>query len=333
MNQSTVELPNGAFITLNEVDSGIDIDLVDKRRHIFDRVALRSGTLLFVDARSREEIDTVIAHLREVEDHLPLAVRRVLTEKKWWQIDMNLLKLFRARKTGHRELVTAKDDMTKQSAPRSLPIKTIAMTGDPYVDDCFQIDFDEFYEERDWFNIPEAKAIAEAGNAGLIDEALRLTADLRQKYPDFYFCYYWFAILYRKQKRYDDARKSLMEGLHFAKSKESLCAKMGDVEWEVHDLHQAVKWWIKSIAIQLGSQSVTDDDGVFLSLSYVAEALGMIGVCSKLRSWADRLRLGQIRLNAQPANDIYLATSRQATPAMRLAIELLDKHYLNKLEE
>ncbi|NLI19946.1 MAG: molecular chaperone DnaK [Clostridiales bacterium] len=216
--------------------------------------------------------------------------------------------------------------------PRSLPIKKIAMTGDPYVDNCFQIDFDEFYEERDWFNIPEAKAIADAGNAGLIGEALRLAADFRQEYPDFYFCYYWFAILYRKQKRYDDARKSLMEGLHFAKSKESLCAKMGDVEWEVHDLHEAVKWWIKSIVVQLGSQYATDDDA-FLYLSYVAETLGMIGVCLKLRSWVDRLRFGQIRLNAQSANDIYLATSRQETSAMRLAIELLDIYYLNEQKE
>ncbi len=216
--------------------------------------------------------------------------------------------------------------------PRALPVKKITETGDPYVDDCFRLDFDEFYEEREWFDIPEAKAVAEAGNAGLIDEALCLTADFTQKNPDFYFGYYWFAALYQKQKHYDDARKYLMEGLRLAKSKESLCAKMGSMEWELYDLHGAVRWWIKSIAVQLGSQYVTDYDA-FLCLSYVAEAVGMGAVCVKLRSWTDRLRSGQIRLNAQAANEIYVETNRQTTPAVRYAIELLDRHYLNNREE
>jgi len=216
--------------------------------------------------------------------------------------------------------------------PRALPVKKITETGDPYVDDCFRIDFEEFYEEREWFDIPEAKAVTEAGNAGMIDEALCLTADFTQKYPDFYFGYYWFAVLYKKQKRYDDAHKCLMEGLRLAKSKESLCAKMGSLEWELHDLHGAVLWWIKSIAVQLGSQYATDEDA-FLCLSYVAEAIGMGAVCVKLRSWADRLRSGQIRLNTQAANEIYVEVNRQATPAVRFAIELLDRHYLSNREE
>jgi hypothetical protein len=47
----------------------------------------------------------------------------------------------------------------------------------------------------------------------------------------------------------------------------------------------------------------------------------------------DRLRSGQIRLTARAANEIYLATSSQGTTSMRLAIELLDKHYLSDHNE
>jgi hypothetical protein len=216
--------------------------------------------------------------------------------------------------------------------PRSLPITLIARVGDPYVDDCFHIDFNELYEDRDWFHMPEAKNIPDLGNAGRVDEALLLTADLQQKYPDFYFSYHWLSVLYRQQKRYDDARNSLKEGLRFAKSKESLCTEMGELEWELHNLPEAVKWWIKSIAVQVGSQYATDYVA-FLNLSYVAEALRMRVVCSKLRSWVDRMRSGQLRLNAQAANALYSAVDSNEASAMRYAIELLDRHYLSKREE
>jgi tetratricopeptide (TPR) repeat protein len=217
-------------------------------------------------------------------------------------------------------------------APRSFSIKKIAKTGDPYVDNCFQIDFDESYEERNWFNMPEAKAIPDAGNAGQIEEALSLAERLKRKYPDFYFSYYWFAVLYRKQRRYDEARRSLMEGLSFAKSKQSLCTEMGEMEWELQDLFEAVKWWIKSVAVQVGSQYATDYVA-FLHLSYVAEALGIRSACLRLRSWVDRMSPGQIRLTAQAANEFYLTTSRQGTLAIRLAIEVLEKQYLSNREE
>ena len=107
---------------------------------------------------------------------------------------------------------------------------------------------------------------------------------------------------------------------------------MGDMEWELRNLPEAVKWWIKSVAVQVGSQYATDYVA-FLYLSYVAEAIGIRTVCAKLRSWVDRLRPGQIRLDAQAANALYSVTDSKATPAMRYAIELLDQHYLSKREE
>jgi HEAT repeat protein len=220
-------------------------------------------------------------------------------------------------------------DMT---IPHGLPLKKVAKTGDPYIDDCFTIDFEEMVEDRDWFKISEAKAIPDASNAGLIDDALHLAEELRKQQPDFYFSYYWLGVLFRKQKRPIDGRKILLEGLNLCRSKQSLCTALGDLEWEQHNLSEAVKWWIKSVAVQVGAQYVTDY-GAFLHLSYVAEGLGIGVACLELRDWVDRVRSGQIRLNGQAANEFYGATSRQGTPAMRLAIELLEKNYLSKPEE
>jgi tetratricopeptide (TPR) repeat protein len=93
MDRYTLNLPNGAFINVTENATAIDIDLVDKTRRIFDRVALRNGKLMFLEARTREDIDAVVTHLREFDSALPAQVREALQKlpsvsphsKKWWQ--------------------------------------------------------------------------------------------------------------------------------------------------------------------------------------------------------------------------------------------------------
>lgn len=93
-DRRSVNLPNGGFINITKSNIGVDIDLVDKARNIFDSIALRRGTLFFISVGGREEIDNVVEHLREVEDHLPADVREALpkplssvtNQKKWWRL-------------------------------------------------------------------------------------------------------------------------------------------------------------------------------------------------------------------------------------------------------
>lgn len=92
-DRRNVDLPNGGFINITEYNIGFDIDLVNNARNIFDRIALRNGMLLFIDARGKDEIDSIVEHLREVKEYLPAEVREALlkptglsaSEKKWWQ--------------------------------------------------------------------------------------------------------------------------------------------------------------------------------------------------------------------------------------------------------
>jgi FMN phosphatase YigB (HAD superfamily) len=223
-------------------------------------------------------------------------------------------------------------DAAKLEVPRSLATKKVGKTGDAYVDECFRIDFDEMYDGRVWHEVPEAKAIPEAADAGRLDEALRLAEELRRDQPDYCFGYCWLAELHRRQNRDEDARKALIDGLEHARSKQSLCTAMGELEWKGRNLSEAAKWWIKSVAVQVGSQYATDYVA-FLHLSYVAEALGLRTACSELRSWVDRLPCGRIRLTTDAENELYLATIEQGAPPLQRAIERLEQHYLRSPEE
>ena len=81
MDRRTVNLSDGGYINIAESTAGIDIDLVNKTRKIFDRIALRDDNIFFIDVHTREEIDNVVTHLREVEQFLPVQVRKALGEK------------------------------------------------------------------------------------------------------------------------------------------------------------------------------------------------------------------------------------------------------------
>jgi len=292
-----------------------------KKAHqqLFEALKFRVPTNREVQTSVRKEVLAVLSETGD-QDCVP-AIKAVVMSDPLVAEDAKATIDTIAKRCGDTEL-------SEVVVPRALPAKRIAKVGDAYVDECFQVDSDELYEDRDWVNIPEAKAIAEAGNAGQIEEALRLAEELRRKHPDFGFGYYWFARLYRKQRRYDDARTYLMEGLRSAKSKQILYAEMGEIEWELQHLSEAVKWWIRSAVVQVGSQYATHYVP-FLHLSYVAEALGIPAACSQMRVWVDRIAGGQIELTAQAANAFYLAGDGQGTTSMRHAIELLYKHYLS----
>ena len=211
--------------------------------------------------------------------------------------------------------------------PGPRPIRALAPTGDPFVDGCFQIDLQEQYDTRQWYDIPEAQAITKAANAGQTDEALRLAHALRQQQPDYAFPYFWLGLLYGRRREHGEARRWLEEGLRTARSKLTLCEGMGDLAWSQKDLPEAVRWWIRSVVIQTSTDNLSEF-APFLKLSYVAERLGLGGACAKLRRDVDRIHSGAPRLNADAANELYAEAQRQGTASVRRAVEMLAAEYL-----
>lgn len=208
-----------------------------------------------------------------------------------------------------------------------ITIKTIDQTGDAYIDSCFRFDFQQYKEDRDWSQIPEAIAIARAGNAGETEEGIRLAKELRNKYLDFDFCYSWLGNLYLRLNSYGEAYNAVSEGLRLARSKYSLCRTMGMIHLKVGELPEAVKWWIRSLVIRICAHKLNDVE-ILIYLSYVAEALGLDTECSILRRRADDINSGGIRLSSQKANELYAWTRQWSSSSMKQAITLLVHEYI-----
>jgi tetratricopeptide (TPR) repeat protein len=201
-----------------------------------------------------------------------------------------------------------------------------------FVDDCFRMDFQEIYDDRRWETIPEAKAIPQAANTGNIPKALEHASELQAKYPDFFFSYFWMNHLYLRQKRFEEAREVLIKGLSVAKGKSALCDAMGDTEWELGNLMEAVKWWIKSVFICFKTKTF-DDPGPFLYLSYIATELGLGKVGVSMTQITDSIRSLSVSLSTNATNKLRSAINSQSGKSLhslRLAFEQLSREFLKQ---
>jgi len=208
------------------------------------------------------------------------------------------------------------------------PIRTIAATGDPYVDSCFTFDFQEVDEARDWYGIEELRKVTELGNQDKVREAMSLLESIWGQYTDFDFVYIWKAVLRDKMGKIDDARAVIHEGLTRCKKKYSLCNQLATIEFESGSLAEAVRWWIKSAAAQI-SIGQTDSVPPFLYLAYIAEALGDRASSDRLLSEVDKIRPGQIRLDGTGQSKVFNKVSGEGNDSMRRAIQLLCQEYLS----
>ena len=216
---------------------------------------------------------------------------------------------------------------------RSSSIRSPAITGDAYIDACFQFDFQEHHDTRNWREIPEAQALVKFAREKNTEAALRQCQIVRDNYPDFYWPYYWLATLYGGQGRLEDARQALTEGLGYAKSKYNLCGKMGEIEWEVGNLAEAVKWWLKSVIIQINTDNL-DTFTPFLRLSYIAQGFGLTDTQLLLIQYVDNINYAvrydnEYALEMWEAVTIILQDSIELGISIKQALELLHQEYLS----
>jgi hypothetical protein len=99
-----------------------------------------------------------------------------------------------------------------------------------------------------------------------------------------------------------------------------------ELEFDAGNLSEAVKWWIKSIVVQVGTKNA-DSWTPFLRLAYVAEGFGLRSANAHLLGWVDRIQ--NVRYNAAGANEIYRLVERDRVPVVARAIELLDREYVS----
>jgi tetratricopeptide (TPR) repeat protein len=191
-----------------------------------------------------------------------------------------------------------------------------------YVNSCFEIEFDEHQESRDYRQIPELRRIADLGNRGEISEAMQLLQSIADRYPDYDFIYGWKAILLSKCGKLDGARAVVHEGLARSRSKHALCEDMGNIEFEWGNLAEAVKWWIKSIALQKRAAAV-DSWHSYIYLAGVATALGEDPASTALLEAVDRQWPEKVRLNGKGRSQVALRVACEGNASMRKAIQRL----------
>ena len=205
-------------------------------------------------------------------------------------------------------------------------IKTPQKTGDPYVDSCFQFDFEEFDEPRVWHEIASLKDIPLIADTDK-NKALAIAEAAIQEFKDYSFLYYWIGKLRGQLNYAGEPKKTYLEGLQKGRNKPILCGGIAMWEFEHKNLAEAVKWWIKSCAIQL-SCSLSKDGFSFLNLAYVSEGLGLSVCQTTLLEESNRLQ--SIAFDSIGANQRYSLAYNQGNQSIKNAISLLCNFYLTK---
>jgi len=198
-------------------------------------------------------------------------------------------------------------------------------TSDPFVDSCFQLDFEELEEPRNWRQMEDLANIPPLATGGRYQEALTIIEEGLARYPDYDFLYGWRGFIQAKLGRREEERKTYLEGIRKSRSKISLCDHLGQWEFDHRHLAEAVRWWIRACVIQL-SQDKLEYAHPFLLLAYIAKGLGLPACQSALFKQCDQI--DYVRLNAAGESQCSRLVSSQGEASIKRAIALLCEFYL-----
>jgi hypothetical protein len=206
-----------------------------------------------------------------------------------------------------------------------IPVRHLPRIGDSYVDRCFDCDWSELDEPRNWKSEPGLGSIRDLYENGHTDAALAQLAEAWSFYSDYDFVYIWKAKLLMNKPA---AVKVLTEGMSKCRQKFYLCRELGDLEYHAKkNLGDAVAWWIRSAVAQLSTRG-PELDAPFLYLAYIAGALGDHASQAQLFTIVDRLTQWG-RLNESAANHINSLVAAQGSRSMAVAIRRLCEEFLN----
>jgi hypothetical protein len=211
---------------------------------------------------------------------------------------------------------------------KPLALKIPSKTNNSYIDSCFQIDYQEFDDPRDWRKIPEANEFIDAERSGKNTNVLLLLLDnIRTKYPDFHFSYSWYIKIYSSVGLDDDVNKILKKGLNLSKRKDTICRNMGMAKWKEDNLPEALKWWIKCLVFQLNRDAYHDYE-LFLYLSIIANGFSLYSESSTFKRYANINGSG-IEVIPETVSKLRFQVSNHGTSSMKEALKILVKEYMN----
>jgi branched-chain amino acid transport system permease protein len=194
-----------------------------------------------------------------------------------------------------------------------------------YVRSCAEMAFTEKAEERTFRSDPAFQRVLDPLNSKQYGTAIQTAESLLQRFEDFDLPYKWLASACRSTDDLKRSQQVLAEGLSKAKRKSILLTDMGETEWRMGNIHEAVYFWCQALHC-LSSNPI--DYNAFLLLSCVASGCGLRDVEHMLLDRVDAIRGGQVRLDPTVADRLTSLARSKKSPAMCNAILAIGTKYL-----
>lgn len=194
-----------------------------------------------------------------------------------------------------------------------------------YVRSCAETAFPEEKEERTFRSDPAFQRVLDPLNSQQYSAAIKAAESLLPRFLDFDLPYKWLASACLSTDKLQRSQEVLAQGLAKAKRKSLLLTDMGETEWRMGNVHQAVYWWCQALHC-LSSNPI--DYNAYLLLSYVAKGCGLGGVEQRLLGRVDAMRAGLIRLDPATADRLTSLVRSKKSSAMIRAVQGIAEKYL-----
>lgn len=203
----------------------------------------------------------------------------------------------------------------------------VAGIDEDYVRLCLTPAYREEPEVRNWRSDPAFRRVLDPLNQGDLTVAADEAEKLTHAFPDLDLAYTWWGSALIRSGQHARARDVLEQGVERARRKFLICEKLGEAEWRLGDIRNAVYWWAQSVHCQ--DTVDTSEVGAYLYLHYVADGMGSGEVAMAFARRVDMIAPGQVRLDSGTAADLRKLAGQRGTPAIDRVLDGLRVRYLS----
>lgn len=235
------------------------------------------------------------------------------------------------RQAGHDKGLT---ETSKLLAENRNPSQSTRLTNRGWTSEVFAFDLitSDEREEQDFRQMADLEEIPTLVNTDQIAKAEPLVEAALRRYPEYAFVHYFRSVLWEEMGKIDMAKRACEDGLKVSTQKQMLCYRLGLLEFNRGSLHEAVRWWIRSVLLQLRSGRVLDTFS-FLYLSCVADSIGEKSSAAKLLTLSAGGPNGALCLSDEEKQKVTERVIEQGDSRITKAIEMLTSRYWNECPE
>lgn len=218
-------------------------------------------------------------------------------------------------------------EVVSKSATEALGESTNPQDGE-YYDRCLKQAYFEEKETRTFDSDPAFNRALDPLNRGDYSKACEEAEKLVEDYRDFDTLYFWWGRALLRTGSHDRARQIACLGLDEARRKYSLCELLGEVEWDLDNIKEAVYWWAQALHCQEPLDNCGGEVGAYLYLYYVADGMRLPECAEAFLLRVDRIRSGEIRLAPEFANNLRRQAAKGINEDVQKVMKALVEKYI-----